>query len=167
MQALQYLCGEQVCATCFYWQMGRWMMWLFSRDCNKNFQLNDDEHKLFYIFLEVSFSFLPQSWRTTKILTRQWELDGKSCLIHLSFSLYRTVYRVGDFKGLHQISRGETQISWDINKHWMRSIKSQIKQMELSTSVQTGRNSQLQGLEMKRIPKGWCRTGAWGWEVYD
>lgn len=72
---------------CFYWQMERWMMWLFRRGCHQNFQLSDDEHKLFYISLEASFSFLPQSWRTTKILTGQRKLDGKFCPIHLSFSL--------------------------------------------------------------------------------
>lgn len=138
-------------------------MRLFSRGCHKNLQLNGDWYKLFCMSLEASFSFLPQNWGTTKMLTGQWELDGKCCPSHLLFSLLTGHFiMLGDFKGLHQISRGETQISRDINKRWMRSIKSQIKQMELSTTIQTGKSSRVARVGDEKNSKGLMQNRSMG-----
>lgn len=134
--------------------MESWLIQLFRRGYHKNSHLSGIDINCYWhtsLIASILLRFASKL-RIIKILTGQHELGGNCYPI--VFSSNGTLYRVRNFKGLHQISSRETQISRDISNCKMRSIKSQMKQMELLTAIQTGRSSWVSRIEDEKNSKG-------------
>lgn len=100
---------------CFYWQMESWLIQLFRRGYHKNSHLSGIDINCYWhtsLIASILLHFASKL-RIIKILTGQQELGGNCYPI--VFSSNGTLYRVRNFKGLHQISSRETQISRDIS----------------------------------------------------